>query len=168
MGKFLAILLAIAGGVFASQGPGFTLQYMQNLNGRIAELKPLVEKFDADVAVYGYTRETAIKECATATGLLDALCNGYESAVLRYEELTAHYAELSSANEYMKPILLAQTYMEDIATSVMEEFKPAVPTTTDGAAYAAGGFFGIWVLASILFGILGLPFRRRDPEGRWA
>lgn len=169
MSKFLAMLLAIAGGLLGSQAPSFTLQYMQNLNGRVDELKPLVEKFDTDVAAYGYSREQALKECATASGLLDALCGSYAETIERYEILSQHLTALQQAPELKRPIILAQSYQRDIVDSVVEEFKPAIPTTVDGAAYGGGGFLGTWIIGSIFFGILGAPFSRRtDPDGRWA
>jgi DUF2937 family protein len=169
MGKFLAMILGIAGALAGSQAPGFTLQYMQNLNGRVSELKPMVARFDADVAKYGYTRQNALNECEVATGLLDALCSSYGDAINRYEILSAHLQELQEASDLMRPVLIAKSYQKDIAVSVMEEFKPAIPATIDGGIYAAGGFVGLWTAGSLLFGLLGAPFRRRrDPEGRWA
>ena len=53
MGRFLAFLLGIAGALVGSQGPGFTLQYMQNLQGRVDELTSIVEDFDTQVASRG-------------------------------------------------------------------------------------------------------------------
>ncbi len=155
MGRFLAFLLGIAGALVGSQGPGFTLQYMQNLQGRIDELAPIVQEFDANIAQYGYDRERAIAECQSAEGLLDALCTAYVSAVERYELLTAHMAELEAASELARPLVLAKTQIEDITLSVYDQFKPAVPATTDGAVYAGGGFAVLWGGASFLFGLLG-------------
>lgn len=158
MGRFLAFLLGVAGALIASQAPSFTLQYMQNLQGRVDELRPIVEKYDADVAVYGYTREQALQECETATQLLDALCNGYETTVDRYELLSSHLAELSAASDLVRPLILAKSQLRDITISVYEQFKPAVPTTIDGAVYAGGGFIVFWGLSSALFGIIGGMF----------
>lgn len=155
MGRFLAFFLGIAGAVIASQGPGFTLQYMQNLQGRIDELRPIVEEFDASVTGYGYTRATAMAECSTATGLLDALCQTYVSTVQRYELLSAHIARLEGVSVMERPILLAQTQFQDITTSVYKQFKPAMPVTADGAFYGAGGFALLWGGASLLFGVFG-------------
>ena len=158
MGRFLAFLLGIAGAVLASQGPGFTLQYMQNLQGRVDELRPIVEEFDANVSGYGYTRETALAECGTATGLLDALCQTYVAAVRRYERLTAHLAELEAASDLARPLILAKTQIRDITESVYEQFEPAIPATAHGAIYAAGGFALLWGGASVIFGLLGAMF----------
>ncbi|MEM9496043.1 MAG: DUF2937 family protein [Pseudomonadota bacterium] len=158
MGRLLAFLLGIGGAVLASQGPGFTLQYMQNLQGRIDELRPIVEEFETNVAQYGYTRDTAMAECSTATGLLDALCSTYRTTVNRYELLSVHMDELKAAGEWMQPIVLARTYYREIATSVYDQFEPAVPATIQGAAYAGGGYALLWGGSSFLFGILGSMF----------
>ena len=157
-GRFIAIIFGLAGAAAASQAPGFTLQYMQNLNGRIDELRPIVEQFDNDVAAYGYTRQQAMQECSTADGLLDALCNGYETTIRRYEELTAHYAELTAASDYKRPIVLARGYKRDIVESVYEEFEPAIPVTPHGFVYAGGGFLLLWGGLSFIFGLLGMMF----------
>ena len=161
MGRLLAFLLGIGGALLASQGPAFTLQYMQNLQGRIDELRPIVEQFESDVAQYGYTRETAVAECSTATGLLDALCSTYRVTVARYDLLSAHMTELEAATDWTRPIVLARTYYREIAESVKGQYEPAVPTTLQGAAYAGGGFAVLWGGASFLFGLLGMMFGGR-------
>lgn len=155
MGRFLAFLLGIAGAVIGSQGPGFTLQYMQNLQGQIDALEQVVMEFDANIAQYDYTRAQALAECETATGLLDALCDTYVSSIRRYELLTAHMAELEAVSDSVRPLVLARTQIEDITLSTYEQYKPAVPTTVDGAIYAGGGFAVLWGAASFLFGLLG-------------
>jgi hypothetical protein len=161
--RFIAGIAGLAGAVIGSQAPGFTLQYMQNLNGRVDELRPIVEQFDADVARYGYTRQQAIAECGTAEGLLDALCSGYMTTIERYELLFAHLNELKAAGIYVRPLLVIRGAAEnpvikEIGESVMKEFKPAVPVTLDGAAYAAGGFVVLWGGLSFIFGLLGALF----------
>jgi len=153
--RLLAFLLGVAGAVTASQGPGFTLQYMQNLQGRIDELRPLVEQYDADLAGYGYNRAMASAECETATTLLNVLCDGYERTVVRYERLTAHLEELEAADAYVRPLLLVRNRMDDVAQSTYSRFEPAVPTTLVGGIYAGGGFAFFWGASTFLFGLLG-------------
>lgn len=161
MGRFLAFILGVAGALIASQGPGFTLQYMQNLQGRVDELTSIVETQEAEIREYGYTRETAMNECRTATDLLDAFCSNYRMAVERLEYLTTHLAALEDATDYVRPLVLARAYDRDIAMSVREQFEPAVPATIDGAVYAAGGFAVAWGLPLLLFSILGGMFGGR-------
>lgn len=158
MGRFLAFILGIAGAVIASQGPGFTLQYMQNLQGRVDELTSIVELQDAEIAKYGYDRATAIVECRTAEDLLEAMCANYRTAVERLEYLSTHLAELEAADGYVRPLVLARGYDRDIALSVREQFEPAVPATIDGAIYGAGGFVVAWGLPLMIFSLLGGMF----------
>lgn len=161
MARFFAVLFGIAGALLGSQAPGFTLQYMQNLAGRVHELQPIVAQFDAAVGARGYTRQSALDDCVRASGLLDALCGGYVSTVRRYETLSAHYDALKAASDLARPLVLARSYQRDIAQSVLSEFKPAVPTTTDGAIYAGGGFAVLWGGLSLLFGVVGSMFGMR-------
>lgn len=154
-GRLLALIAGAALAVAASQGPAFTDQYIQNLTGRIDELEPIVEEFDAKVAEHDYTRASAMAECASATGLLDALCSTYETVVERYEMLIAHRAELNAASVWLRPLVLARTYKKDIAESVYSVFKPAIPATEVGFAYGGGGFLAGMFAVSVLFGMLG-------------
>lgn len=162
MGRFLAFILGIAGALIASQGPSFSLQYMQNLQGRVDELTTIVATHDAEIAKFGYDREKALGECRQAVDLLEAMCSNYRMAVNRLEYLTDHLAELNSVTDYLRPLILAKTYDRDIAKSVKEQFAPAVPTTIDGAIYAGGGFAVAWGLPLMLFSILGGMFGRRN------
>lgn len=159
IGRFIAILMGVLGAAGGTQAPGFTLQYMQNLEGRLAELRPIVRQFDEDVGQYGYTRKQALLECATADGLLEALCNGYETTIRRYEDLSAHMAVLAGAPDLKRPLVLAKEVKRDIAQSVMEQFEPTVTISTSGAAYAGGGFAVLWGGLSFIFGIFGALFR---------
>ena len=90
--------------------------------------------------------------------MLDALCTTYVTTVERYELLSAHMAELSAASELTRPLVLAKSQIQDVTLSVYEQFKPAIPATTDGLIYAGGGFAVLWGLASFLFGLLGAMF----------
>ena len=155
MGRFLAFILGVAGALIASQGPGFTLQYMQNLQGRVDELTVIVQSHDANVSEHGYSREEAMVECREAVDLLEAMCANYRMAVERLEYLNAHLAELEAATDYVRPLILARTYDRDIALSVREQFEPAVPATIHGAIYAAGGFVVAWGLPLLIFSIIG-------------
>lgn len=158
MGRLLAFILGIAGAVIASQGPGFTLQYMQNVQGRVDELTTIVEAQEEDLREKNYTRETAMNECRTATDLLDAFCSNYRMAVERLEYLSVHLAELENATDYVRPLILARSYDRDIARSVKEQFEPAVPATLHGAVYAGGGFAVAWGIPLLIFSILGGMF----------
>ncbi|MEL6507509.1 MAG: DUF2937 family protein [Pseudomonadota bacterium] len=167
MGRFFAVIFAIAAGLAGSQAPAFTLQYMQNLTGRVDELRSTVEEFDASVGQYGYTRSRAMEECGNADGLLEALCSRYAAIVTRFEFLSTHLDALTSATDLERPIVLARQYEQEIVDSALSAYEPAVPATLDGAVYGGGSFVGVWGIASLVFGGLGSIFgggRRRDRD----
>ena len=162
--RFLSVVAGLAAGVATSQAPGFTLQYMQNLDGRVAELRTIVERFEDNIARIGYDRAAALEECGTAdpAKLLGALCDGIVQDLVRYERLSAHQAELSQAAEWARPVVLARSFEKDIAQSAMDRYDPAVPATATGAGYAGAGFVGGWGLLTVLFGMIGGLFGRRE------
>ena len=162
--RLLSLAAGVAAGVGASQAPGFTLQYMQNLDGRVAELRTIVERFDENIARIGYDRTAALDECAEAdpARLLGVLCDGIVEDIARYEALRAHQAELTAAAGWARPAVLAKSVDRDIAASVGDRFEPAVPATATGAAYAGAGFLGGWGFLTVLGGLLMAPFRRRE------
>ncbi len=168
MGRFFALIFAIAAGVGGSQVPGFTLQYMQNLTGRVDVLEPIVKKFDEDVAKYGYTRSRALSECNGSDGLLQALCSSSASTIEQFTQLSKHLAELRAAKPLMKPIALARSFRREIVESAKKEFKPVVPTTLDGAVYGGGAFAFIWLVCTLLFGLLGKLTGRRNRNDGYA
>lgn len=156
-GAFPACLLALLGAAIGSQAPAFTLQYMQNLQGQIDSLQAVVERFDASIAAYGYSRAQALDECGTATGLLHALCETYLGEIQRYERLTAHMAELAAADRSLRPLVLAQEEMRDVTRSTLKQFEPVLPATLDGLIYvAAGGLAGLAGFALVQVGAASL------------
>lgn len=162
LGRFLALVVGVAGIVAGSQAPNYTAHYMQNMEGRIDELRPIVKSIDDDRDSIGYTREQAAETCAgTNEPLFQKDCVRNETIIARFEKLVASQLALKEASSLMRPILLAQSYDRDIAENVLKEFQPAVPTTLDGAVYGGGGGLVAWIISRLLFGILGLPFRPR-------
>lgn len=166
MGKFLAFLFGLAGAVAGSQAPGFTLQYMQNLQGRVDELTAVLQAFDGGAAAMGGDREGALAECRAPGGAGLRICQGYVETVDRRAYLTAHLAELEQAGAYMQPLILARSFDPGVVDSVVTQFKPAIPTTGPGAAYAGGGFAGVWLVAQLLFGAVGGLFGGGRDRGR--
>lgn len=152
--RWLCIFTGVAGAVLASQLPGYTLQYMQNLRGRLDELEPIVAEFELDVMQYNYTLEAALEECEGARGLLDALCNSFEDIVIRYEDLLEHYLALENAGDYKKPFALMGSGRSDITRSVAKEFEPAIPASDQGFVFAAVGFLLCSGALTFLFGAL--------------
>ncbi len=168
LGRFLALVLGIAGVVAGSQAPNFTAHFMQNLEGRVDELGRLAQDITSDRERLGYTRKMAKAACEAAEAeMVREDCNRAEETLDRFDALMALQTKLKDASGWERPILLAQTAMSDtrvrgFAENAMKEFQPAVPTTAEGAGYAAGTGGGLWAIGRLLFGLLGAPFRRRD------
>jgi Protein of unknown function (DUF2937) len=165
--RWLCLLTGVAGAVLASQLPGYTLQYMQNLRGRLDELEPMVREFELDVMQYNYTIDEALLECATASGFLDALCNSFESTVVRYEDLHAHYYMLAATSDYKRPFALMGSVKEDIAKSVAMEFEPAIPANDQGFVYALVGFLLLSGVVTVLFNLLRCLCCRKPTARRY-
>ncbi len=158
--RFLAVVAGIGGAILGSQAPAFTHHYMQNLNGRIDVLRPAVEAWDRKFEDLGYTREMALADCDTETGIDRAWCSEGAALISTFEILTAHMARLQAANVSARPLLLMRDYarediVREITLSTKKEFKPGVPATLDGAAYAGGGFAVLWGGLTFIFGLLG-------------
>jgi hypothetical protein len=164
---YASILAGVLGAVVISQLPSFTLQYMHNLNGRLDEIRPIVQEFAADLVPYNYTVATALAECQISDGLLDVLCDSFAEIVVRYDMLFAHYEMLQAQTDYRRPLVLATgTAHRDIVESVMEEFQPAVPVDDAGLVFAGVGFVASWVLFHITWWLLCLPCRQRQRQRR--
>ncbi len=112
----LNILLGVAGAALGPQAPGFTLQYMQNLQGQIDSLKVTVARHITEFGAYGYSPEGAMKECAGATGLLGAFCKTFLSDQERYELLTASMARREAAHATLRPLILVREAIRDGAS----------------------------------------------------
>jgi len=154
VGKTLGVIVGALGAVAGSQAPAFTTQYMQNLSGRVAELRPIVEQFDADAAGYGLSREEGLEEYEGSEGFVGSQGGRAAETIRRYEKLAAHLEKLQSAGGMERPLTLLQNFDPEIVEATFELFDPAVPTTTEGAAYAGGGFASIWAIFSGLWASL--------------
>ncbi|MBB5517521.1 DUF2937 family protein [Amphiplicatus metriothermophilus] len=160
--RLIAILFGLAAGAAGSQAPGFTLQYMQNLTGRVEELRAVVARYDAVAAEAGLSREGYVADLrATGRTSADKTADAVEETYARHEKLAAHLAALKAAGDYARPLVLARRFEPDIARSAYAEYRPAIPATLDGAAYAGGAFAVVWGGLSFLFGLFGTAGGRR-------
>ena len=161
MSRFLAFLMGLIGAVGTSQAPGYTQQYVQNLTGRVDELRMIVERFDDQMADISRTREEGIAECSsTSNNVTLALCDGITEDVARYDSLDAQLRALNAASDWERPVLLARNFDRQIAESAYEAYEPAVPVSAAGGAFALAGFALFWGVGAFIFGLIGSIFRR--------
>ncbi|MEM7741628.1 MAG: DUF2937 family protein [Pseudomonadota bacterium] len=160
MSRFIAFLMGILGAVGSSQAPAFTQQYIQNLTGRVAELQTIVDRFDRDMADIALSRSEGLAQCDSGEPVVTSICAGLRDDVSRYETLNTQLAQLTTASDWERPVLLARDFDQGILESTYAAYEPAVPATTVGGAFALAGFAALWLVTSILLGILTAPFRR--------
>ncbi|MDA7427848.1 DUF2937 family protein [Primorskyibacter aestuariivivens] len=157
--------LTLAGGITGAAGlsqfPEFSQQYAQRLGGAVDELSRVVAEFDADAAGVGLTRDAALQDLAKGGELGAARAETMARTIERYDRLSADLEALQGAGPFTRAYLAARMTDRDVAQRAMENFKPAVPATFEGAVFAGVGFLtGLFVLGA-MFAILKWPFRRR-------
>lgn len=161
VGRFLALLLGLAGVIAGSQAPNYTQNYLQNLEGRIDELRRIVESIIADREAIGYDRDKVREVCAgTNEQLFQQDCVRNEEIESRYERLVSHQEKIKAAGMWMAPITLARNFDKELVENTLKEYKVAVPATGPGFAYGGGLGLIAWLLGRVVFGLLGAPFRR--------
>ncbi|MEE4210118.1 MAG: DUF2937 family protein, partial [Parvularcula sp.] len=98
--RFISLILGVLGGVFTSQAPEFTQQYMQNLKGGVDRLEEVVARFDEDAARSDMDRQAALSFCLEDTRPEGAMsCLGRAEDVAAYERYDAQLRELQRADE---------------------------------------------------------------------
>lgn len=164
MKRILVILVGLACAAGASQAPEFTQQYLQRLGGWRDSYADLVAKLDARAAGFGMSRSEYI----------EALRRSDDPKVLKeaenialwpvYEaELKEAYKAIDEAPPLLRAVRMVQHFKRPVAEATWDGFRPAVPATTESAAYGGAGFVAGWLLV----GILGVParaLRRRREE----
>jgi len=151
-------LLCVAGAVLASQVPEFIQQYLQRLGGRLDEARRQLEGFHAVAAKSGLTFEQLVaRSQASAEPTVAQLGRLMDATVARVDGLAAAEAGIRSASLLTRPFVFLRHLDFEIARSTWAVFRPAVPTTAEGLAYAAVG-----VLLALALYQLGVkrPVRR--------
>lgn len=144
----LIFVVALGGGVVASQMPEFAQQYRQRIGGAVDELARVVADFDRDAAASGMTREAALElHERSLEPLFKARGDSARVAVDRYETLLRQQAEFAARSPILQPFVLAGS--DDVTLrGTWREFEPAVPVTAAGITWGGVGFVG-----AALFGV---------------
>lgn len=154
--------LAIAGGLAAaistSQLPEYAQQYRQRLGGAIDELGRVIAEFDADSARHGMSREQGIARLDTSADpfVKDRGARVREDSA-RLGRLRKQLADFEAAGPFVRMAVLARDFDPGVAARAWDDFEPATPVTTEGAAMAGGGFAAGFVLVRLL----AWPWRQR-------
>ncbi len=160
MWRLVAILGGVSGAVALSQFPEFSQQYLQRLAGKVDALSVVVADFDASAANNGMNREAALAQMTGSQFDIDHqadLRGTFAQAAL----LTSNLATLRSASPLARLTMPQRLADPDTLQATWADFKPAIPTTPDGAMTAGIGYVAGWGVAGLLARLVARPFRRR-------
>jgi hypothetical protein len=153
-------------GVVLSQFPEYAQQYTQRLGGAVDELRVITVDFDNAANSAGLTREAALARYEHAPDTFIAGRGASMTATFaRYAQLSAALQAVKGADAWQRLQLLPVFFDSDVGSRTLDDFKPAVPVTPEGFAYAAVGFVLGYLGLSALFSLLRLPFRWRRSRG---
>jgi len=165
--RFFVTVLAVLGGISASQFPEFSQQYRQRLGGGVDELRQVIADFDADAARHGLTRQEAMLTYGeSAERFFRDRGMSMQSAVDRLQRLEEQRENLESVPPFARPFVVLSSPDRRIISRAWSDFEPAVPVTGSGLAWGGLGLIAGGGLAFLL-GRLGrwTLGRRKAPAG---
>jgi hypothetical protein len=84
-----------------------------------------------------------------------------EHTFTRYADLSATLTRVQNAGPLERIELLPQFLDNEIGGRTLDNFKPAVPVTTEGFLWGGAGLLVGYALVAIVYAFVTLPFRRR-------
>lgn len=152
--------LCVLGAVLFSQLPEFMQQYLQRLEGHLDEARLQVDHFRDAASRSGMTLDQLIAGAGQnpdpAMGRLGAVVR---QALERAGQLGSADDALRHASAWSRPFVFAAHADWTIAKATWSIYRPAVPTTAEGLAYAAVGM--VLALGAYHLGV-------RAPVAAWA
>ncbi len=139
--------LCVLGAVLFSQVPEFMQQYLQRLGGHLDEARRQLQQFQDTAAQSGLTLDAFIaRTTANAEPAVAKLGGVMTGTVTRVADLTAAQVALQHATIWSRPFVFVARLDLPIARATWGVFKPAVPTTLEGLAYALAGMLVLLAL----------------------
>lgn len=160
--NFIDRILCVLGAVLFSQGPEFMQQYLQRLGGHLDEARRQLGIFTDTASQTGVTLDQLVHQTGANPDPGIAKLGGIMSdAVARVDFLQSAHDALTHAALWERPFVFLRHLDLAIARATCAIYKPAVPTTLEGLAYALAGM--LVFLALYHFGCKRVPalFRRR-------
>ncbi len=143
--------LCVLGAVGLSQAPEFFQQYQQRLGGHLDEARRALARYEEVAREGGLTLAQLIETTRAQTAAPVARLGDVMAETLdRVRDLEAAEAALRDASAWERPLVFLRHVDPEIAARAWEIFKPAVPVTLEGLAYAGAGM----VLALLLYQVL--------------
>jgi hypothetical protein len=156
--RTIALVLALAAGIVASQIPEFAQQYRQRLGGAIDELARIIRNFDTDSARSGYDRTSALAVMArNEEQLVRDQSLRMAETIVRHARLLEQQQAFATGGPFVRLAAFAEDYDPPLVESTFRDYEPAIPTTGEGIVIGAAGFAVVYLL---IRGI-GFLFRSR-------
>ena len=139
--------LCVIGAVVFSQVPEFMQQYLQRLGGHLDEARRQLFHFQEAAAQSGLSLDRLIGQpTANADPAVAKLSAVMQEAITRVDTLATAQAAIHDASLWSRPFVFLRHADLAIVRATWAIFKPAVPTTAEGLAYA---LFGMLILLAI-------------------
>lgn len=162
MRRALGILGGIGLALGLSQFPEYNQQYIQRLGGAVDELAAITAEFDAAATRAGITRTEALgRYAAVGDDFIAERGDDMSDIFARHQRLSAHLDALRGAGPVDRLASFGRYYDPELAERTLGDFRPAVPATGEGLAYAGAGLAAGYALVAGLISLVLLPFRRR-------
>jgi hypothetical protein len=140
-------ILCVLGAVLFSQGPEFMQQYLQRLGGHLGEARRQLDVFQKTATQSGLSLDQFISQTAANPDTAVAKLSGVMTeTVERASSLQSAHDALLHSNLWERPFVFVRHLDFEIARATGEIFKPAVPTTVEGLAYALTGMLVVLAL----------------------
>ncbi|PRY79729.1 Protein of unknown function (DUF2937) [Yoonia maritima] len=161
--RVLCLAGGVAGAAGLSQFPEFSQQYLQRLGGQVDELSRQVKEFDTTALQEGLGREEML-EAMAAVPLMQGQEAMWRRTISRHTRLSDNLIALRDASPIERMLMPHRMTDTETFQAVWQDFIPAVPVSTAGAAAAGTGFVGGWAVLGAVLGMLTMPFRRARPK----
>lgn len=157
--RLLDRLLCVLGAVLFSQFPEFVQQYVQRLEGHLDEARLQLGRFKDAASQSGMTLDQLVAGAGSnpdpAMGRLGGVVR---ETLSRVAQLGSADQALRQASAWSRPFVFLGHLDWGIARATWSIYRPAVPTTAEGLAYACAGM--LLVLGAYHIGV-------RAPAAAW-
>lgn len=148
-------VLCVAGAVAFSQAPEYMQQYFQRLGGHLDEATRQLRQFEQVAEQAGESVSAfATRAQASADAVMARMGDIVAATIARVDDLSAAVAALRDATPWSRPFVFLEHLDLEMARATWRVFKPAVPTTFEGALYAAAGMI---VFLALYHGVIRAP-----------
>ena len=155
---FVDRAVCVLGAIICAQVPEYFQQYLQRLGGHLDEARRQLAAFEQAAQAAGKPWAQFVADTlGNPDGGLAKLGATMRDTAGRVDDLATAQAALLNASVWGRPWAFFAHLDAGIARATAGIFQPAVPTTVEGATYAAIGVgvaFGLWHL------LIRLPLRR--------